>query len=81
MPSPPVVRQPFSTVALDAAIARDRAALPQGAKLRATGSVTTEGARVSILRQWGQHTYVGGYAERQWGGGNWVAGAQAVFVR
>lgn len=73
--------RPMTTAALDAILAQERAALAPGKTLRITGSVTSEGARATLLRRWGPYTYLGGYAERQWGGRGWSAGVQGVYTR
>lgn len=77
----PVYRPVFSSSALDAAIARQRAALPPGKKLRTAVSVTNDGLRADALYALQPQTYVGGYAERLWGHPGWTWGVQGVLVR
>ena len=69
--------QPFSTTMLDAAVTRATSAIPAGKTGQIAASVTTDGgARIEGAARWKSITG-GGWAERQWGGRGWSAGAKA----
>lgn len=80
-PTPQPAPRIFSTAALDASIARQRTALPPTKTVRVAASATDQGARLEAIVRVSPHTFVGGYAEKLWGGPGFTYGAQAVWVR